>query len=180
MCINAASQIYLHGIRGTDFNANIHIKSFYFYFQFCNDDELKLMVLGCNLLKNKCFSNCSVWLFHCFPLKWNSFVSIVDGCGVKQFGTLLDHLICSNALDGTEYKEILQSHYHAEKGIRKRIRIKEKASVLYKIDTPQTTVMGGPVWSTYPLIPTQEFLFSTTSKLTSPHWAFSNSTFCAT
>lgn len=30
------------------------------------------------------------------------------------------HLICSNALDGTEYKEILQSHYHAEKGIRKK------------------------------------------------------------
>lgn len=64
-----------------------------------------------------------------------------------------------------EYKEILQSHYHAEKGKRK----KEKAAVLYKIDTPQTAVMGGPVWSTYPLIPTQEFLFSTTSKLTSSH-----------
>lgn len=67
-----------------------------------------------------------------------------------------------------EYKEILQSHYHAEKGKRK----KEKAAVLYKIDTPQTAVMGGPVWSTYHtewLIPTQEFLFSTKSKLTSPH-----------
>lgn len=64
-----------------------------------------------------------------------------------------------------EYKEILQSHYHAEKGIRK----KEKAVVLYKIDTPQTAVMGGPVWSIYPLIPTQEFLFPTKSKLTSPH-----------
>lgn len=56
----------------------------------------------------------------------------------------------------------------------------KKTAVLYKIDTPQTAVMGGPVWSTYPLILTQEFLFSTTSKLTSPHWAFNNSTFCAT
>lgn len=37
----------------------------------------------------------------------------------------------------------MQSHYHAEKGIRKRIRKKEKAAVLYKIDTPQTAVMGG-------------------------------------
>lgn len=45
----------------------------------------------------------------------------------------------------------------------------KKTAVLYKIDTPQTAVMGGPVWSIYPLIPTQEFLFSTTSKLTSPH-----------
>lgn len=53
--------------------------------------------------------------------------------------------------------------------LKKEKRKKEKAAVLYKIDTPQTAVMGGPVWSTYPLIPTQEFLFSTISKLTSPH-----------
>lgn len=53
--------------------------------------------------------------------------------------------------------------------LKKEKRKKEKAAVLYKIDTPQTAVMGGPVWSIYPLIPTQEFLFPTKSKLTSPH-----------
>lgn len=43
--------------------------------------------------------------------------------------------------------------------LKKEYEKKEKAAVLYKIDTPQTAVMGGPVWSTYPLIPTQEFPF---------------------
>lgn len=69
-----------------------------------------------------------------------------------------------------------QSHYHAEKGIRK----KEKAAVLYKIDIQQTAVMEGLVWSTNQLIPTQEFLFSTTSKLTSPLLSIQQIYLCAT
>lgn len=52
--------------------------------------------------------------------------------------------------------------------LKKGIRKKDKAAVLYKIDIQQTAVMEGLVWSTNQLIPTQEFLFSTTNKLTSP------------